>query len=160
MPETTLWIQNVSSDFNLQNITCRAENEAGLSEDVARLNVTCKGGGREGTLVLPVCPLPASAHTGLLPAQPLPGGSALHSSAEPWQAQHPLEQTPPSHARTWGAAGGASSRLPAEPVGLLPALRPPPCWALPRLQILGLACPEGPSARDQPDPPVSPQFPL
>ncbi|KAJ6652406.1 hypothetical protein lerEdw1_011524 [Lerista edwardsae] len=39
-PETTLRIQNTTLDFNLQNITCRAENEAGLSEEVARLNVT------------------------------------------------------------------------------------------------------------------------
>ncbi|XP_063002379.1 high affinity nerve growth factor receptor [Elgaria multicarinata webbii] len=38
--ETTLQILNVSPDFNLQNITCQAENEAGLSEDVAQLNVT------------------------------------------------------------------------------------------------------------------------
>lgn len=40
-----LQITNVSSSFNLQNITCRAENEAGMGEAVARLNVTCKGKG-------------------------------------------------------------------------------------------------------------------
>ncbi|XP_028566170.2 high affinity nerve growth factor receptor isoform X2 [Podarcis muralis] len=38
--ELQLQIWNVSSDFNLQNITCQAENEAGLAEDVAQLNVT------------------------------------------------------------------------------------------------------------------------
>ncbi|XP_060614618.2 high affinity nerve growth factor receptor [Anolis sagrei] len=38
--ETTLQVFGVSADFNLQNITCQAENEAGLSEGVAQLNVT------------------------------------------------------------------------------------------------------------------------
>lgn len=43
--EITLQITNVSSSYNLQNITCRAENEAGMVEAVAQLNVTCKGKG-------------------------------------------------------------------------------------------------------------------
>ncbi|XP_061461713.1 high affinity nerve growth factor receptor isoform X2 [Rhineura floridana] len=38
--ELLLQILNVSSDFNLQNITCQAENEAGVGEDTAQLNVT------------------------------------------------------------------------------------------------------------------------
>ncbi|XP_053134998.1 high affinity nerve growth factor receptor [Hemicordylus capensis] len=38
--EIMLTIQNVSSHFNLQNITCQAENEAGLGKVVAQLNVT------------------------------------------------------------------------------------------------------------------------
>ncbi|KAM6434449.1 high affinity nerve growth factor receptor [Liasis olivaceus] len=38
--EITLQITNVSSSYNLRNITCRAENEAGMGEAVAQLNVT------------------------------------------------------------------------------------------------------------------------
>ncbi|XP_054855442.1 high affinity nerve growth factor receptor isoform X2 [Eublepharis macularius] len=37
--ELVLWILNVSSDFNLKDIICQAENEAGLGKDVAQLNV-------------------------------------------------------------------------------------------------------------------------
>ncbi|XP_032094433.1 high affinity nerve growth factor receptor-like [Thamnophis elegans] len=38
--EIVLQITNVSASYNLQNITCQAENEAGMGEAVARLNVT------------------------------------------------------------------------------------------------------------------------
>uniref|UniRef100_A0A8D0G6I8 Tyrosine-protein kinase receptor n=1 Tax=Sphenodon punctatus TaxID=8508 RepID=A0A8D0G6I8_SPHPU len=37
--ETILQIVNVSSDYNLKNITCRGENEAGFSEDIVQLSV-------------------------------------------------------------------------------------------------------------------------
>lgn len=43
--EIVLQITNISASYNLQNITCQAENEAGMGEAVARLNVTCKGKG-------------------------------------------------------------------------------------------------------------------
>ncbi|XP_042296895.1 high affinity nerve growth factor receptor isoform X2 [Sceloporus undulatus] len=45
--ETTLWVLGASKDFNLQNITCQAENEAGLSEGVAQLNVIFPAAVRE-----------------------------------------------------------------------------------------------------------------
>ncbi|XP_026575957.1 high affinity nerve growth factor receptor isoform X1 [Pseudonaja textilis] len=38
--EIVLQITNVSASYNLQNITCQAENEAGMGQAVARLNVT------------------------------------------------------------------------------------------------------------------------
>ncbi|XP_034280922.1 high affinity nerve growth factor receptor isoform X1 [Pantherophis guttatus] len=38
--EIVLQITNISASYNLQNITCQAENEAGMGEAVARLNVT------------------------------------------------------------------------------------------------------------------------
>ncbi|XP_015271976.1 PREDICTED: high affinity nerve growth factor receptor [Gekko japonicus] len=37
--ELVLWIQNASSGFNLRNITCQAENEAGFGQDAVQLDV-------------------------------------------------------------------------------------------------------------------------
>lgn len=40
--ELVLEINNISSSLNHKDLTCRAENEAGLAEDSVMLNVTCK----------------------------------------------------------------------------------------------------------------------
>lgn len=51
-----LEIKNISSNLNHKDLTCRAENVAGLAEDSVMLNVTCEqprrgwGGGWLGGL--------------------------------------------------------------------------------------------------------------